>query len=324
MLVTGIAGYIGSVVGELLLENEHEVVGIDDLRHGHAAAVPHAARFLQADIEDAANARDILATEAPDAVVHLAAEALIDESVRDPGRFFRANVVGGLNLLDSMVASGVSRMVFSSTAAVYGEPSAVPITEDAELSPVNAYGESKLAFERMLAWYRSAHALRAITFRYFNACGATELHGEDHRPETHLLASLLEVAAGLRDDVKLFGTDYATPDGTCIRDYVHVRDIAQAHLLALAALETVDEGVFNLGNGNGYSNRDVIESVRRVTGQPVPVVEAPRRPGDPTRLVADAGRACSALGWDPSIAELDAIVGSAWAWRQAHPRGYQP
>jgi UDP-glucose 4-epimerase len=316
ILVTGAAGYIGAVVTERLIEHGHQVVALDNLRHGHREAVHPAARFVQGDLLD----RDWLHAELRrakvGAVVHLAAEALIDVSIRDPGLFFRVNVTGGLNLLDAMVAAGVGRIIFSSTAAVYGEPESLPIREDAPLRPVNAYGESKLAFERAMAWYARAHGLRHVSLRYFNACGATERYGERHVPETHLIPILLDVAAGVREAVHLFGTDYDTPDGTCIRDYVHVRDIADAHLRCLERIDTIEPTAFNLGNGNGYSNRDVIAAIERVTGRPVRAMASPRRPGDPARLVASADRIARELGWRPETPRLEAMVESAWLWRQ--------
>ena len=323
ILVTGAAGYIGSVVTERLLEHGHRVVALDNLCHGHREAVHPFARFVQGDLLD----RDWLAAEVRraevDAVVHMAAEALIDESVRDPGRFFRANVTGGLNLLDAMVAAGVTRIIFSSTAAVYGEPESIPIREDSPLRPVNAYGESKLQFERAMAWYERAHGLRHVSLRYFNACGATERCGEQHTPETHLIPILLDAAIGRRGGMQLFGTDYDTPDGTCIRDYVHVRDIADAHLLCLKHLEGLTSRAFNLGNGSGYSNREVIAAVERVTGRRIEVSAAPRRPGDPARLVASADRITRELVWRPAVADLEAMIESAWRWhRQVQDRAH--
>jgi UDP-glucose 4-epimerase len=315
ILVTGAAGYIGSVVTERLVEHGHTVVALDNLRHGHRDAVNPAARFIQGDLLDREWLHEQVRRAGVDAVVHLAAEALIDESVRDPGRFFRVNVTGGLNLLDAMVAAGVTRIIFSSTAAVYGEPEAVPIREDARLQPVNSYGESKLAFERAMAWYQRAHGLRHVSLRYFNACGATERSGERHEPETHLIPILLDAALGRRS-MRLFGTDYDTPDGTCVRDYVHVIDIADAHLLCLKHIDAIEPTAFNLGNGSGYSNRQVIAAVERVTGRSIPVAAAPRRPGDPARLVASADRIARDLGWRPAMADLESMIESAWAWHQ--------
>jgi UDP-glucose 4-epimerase len=278
---------------------------------------------VQGDLLDSEWLKQFLMANPLDAVVHLAAEALIDESLRDPGRFFKANVYGGLNLLEAMAVTGVKRMVFSSTAAVYGEPERVPITEDDACRPVNSYGESKLAFEQMLKWYRKSYGLRYVTLRYFNACGATEHCGEFHVPETHLIPVLFEVALKQRKAIQLYGTDYDTPDGTCIRDYIHVADIAQAHLKALANIDQVEARAYNMGNGAGYSNREVIETVRQVTKREIPVIPAERRPGDPARLVASSEHIREELGWEPHYPELVTMVETAWAWRQQHPRGYE-
>ena len=321
VLVTGAAGYIGSVVAERLIEHGHGVAALDDLSQGHRAAVPPAAAFMEGDLRDRARLAEVMSTVRPDAVVHLAAEALVGESVTEPAKFFEVNVTGGLNLLDAMRAGGVRRLVFSSTAAVYGEPGETPIREDAPLRPVNAYGASKLAFERALPWYASAYGLRHVSLRYFNACGATAERGEHHVPETHLIALLLDVALGLRPGIRIFGTDYDTPDGTCIRDYVHVGDIADAHLLALDRIDDVGAGAFNLGNGAGFSNREVVAAARRVTGHAIPATDAPRRAGDPARLVASADRARAVLDWSPRYTTLEAMIATAWAWRQErlHP-----
>ena len=321
VLVTGAAGYIGSVVAERLIEHGHGVAALDDLSQGHRAAVPPAAAFMEGDLRDRARLAEVMSTARPDAVVHLAAEALVGESVTEPAKFFEVNVTGGLNLLDAMRAGGVRRLVFSSTAAVYGEPGETPIREDAPLRPVNAYGASKLAFERALPWYASAYGLRHVSLRYFNACGATAERGEHHVPETHLIALLLDVALGLRPGIRIFGTDYDTPDGTCIRDYVHVGDIADAHLLALDRIDDIGAGAFNLGNGAGFSNREVVAAARRVTGHAIPATDAPRRAGDPARLVASADRARAVLDWSPRYTTLEAMIATAWAWRQErlHP-----
>jgi UDP-glucose 4-epimerase len=318
IFVTGAAGYIGSVVTERLVEQGHAVVAFDTLSHGFRDAVHPGAEFVQGDLLDRDTLTATLRGGRFDAVVHLAAEALIDASIRDPGLFFRANTVGGINLLDAMAAGGVTRMVFSSTAAVYGEPAAVPIREDAPTRPVNAYGESKLAFERALPWYRRAHGIRHVSLRYFNACGATERCGERHEPETHLIPILLEVASGRRDSIQLFGTDYDTADGTCLRDYVHVRDIAEAHVLCLAHLDTIGGDVFNLGNGTGYTNRQVIDAVQRVTGRQIAVVPASRRPGDPARLVASSDRIRQSVGWTPALPALESMIESAWRWARVN------
>ena len=321
VLVTGAAGYIGSVVAERLLEHGHEVAVFDDLSQGHRAAVPPGAGLFEGDLRDRVRLAEVMSSVRPAAVVHLAAEALVGESVTDPAKFFEVNVTGGLNLLDAMRGAGVRRLVFSSTAAVYGEPRELPIREDAPLRPVNAYGASKLAFERALPWYASAYGLRHVSLRYFNACGATAARGEHHVPETHLIAILLEVALGLRPQIRIFGSDYDTPDGTCVRDYVHVGDIADAHLLALDRIDRIESGAFNLGNGNGFSNREVVEAARRVTGHPIPAPAAARRAGDPARLVASAERAREVLGWSPRYRTLDEMIATAWAWRKdrLHP-----
>ena len=322
VLVTGGAGYIGSVVAERLLGRGNTVVVLDSLVRGHRMAVPNEAEFIRGDLRDRDWLIRTVADVRPDAVAHLAGEALVGESATDPAKFFDVNVHGGLNLLDAMVNAEVNRLVFSSTAAVYGEPASVPITEDAPRVPVNAYGASKWSFEQMLPWYAAAYGLRHISFRYFNACGATVERGEFHVPETHLIAILLEVALGLRDEIQLFGADYETPDGTCIRDYIHVSDIADAHVLALSSIDELDSAAFNLGTGTGFSNRDVIESVRRVTGHSIPVVPAPRRTGDPARLVASAARATDVFGWRPAYPTLDAMVETAWKWRKDRPQPY--
>jgi UDP-glucose 4-epimerase len=322
VLVTGAAGYIGSVVAEQLVEQGHAVLCTDNLRHGHLAAIHPGARFAQGDILDGAWLRSLLAANPVDAVVHLAAEALVDESIRNPGLFYQVNVCGGLNLLDAMLAAGVTRIVFSSTAAVYGEPERVPLVEDARCLPVNPYGESKLTFEKALQWYGRAYGLRHVSLRYFNACGATARYGENHLPETHLIPILLEVALGQRESIRLYGTDYETPDGTCIRDYIHVIDIAQAHILALGRLDDLSGKVYNMGNQAGYSNREVIDMVGRVTGLVIPSVPASRRPGDPARLVASSQRIREELGWQPCYPDLQTMVETAWAWRREHPMGY--
>lgn len=322
ILVTGAAGFIGSVVTEQLLEDGHEVVALDSLKYGHTAAVLPDAELIQADLLDVARLNAIVRSSRIEAVIHLAAEALIDESVRNPGQFFAVNTVGGLNLVEAMLAAGVKRLIFSSTAAVYGEPATTPIVEDAPCEPVNAYGESKLAFERMLPWYATAHGLRSISLRYFNACGATARYGEDHLPETHLIPTLFEVALGQRAAINLFGNDYETPDGTCIRDYVHVADIARAHLLALTRVDSISSRSYNMGNNRGYSNLEIIETVRQVTGREIRVDVAARRLGDPARLVASDERIRSELGWEPEYPDLRAMVESAWSWRLRHPNGY--
>jgi UDP-glucose 4-epimerase len=322
LLVTGAAGFIGSVVTEALVERGDHVVAVDDLRHGHRDAVHPGARFVQLDLLDRAAVDALFRTSDFGGVIHLAAEALIDESLRDPGRFFRVNVVGSLNVLDAMVATSVPRLVFSSTAAVYGAPSSLPIRESDPCRPVNSYGESKLGFERALDWYRAAHGLHVTSLRYFNAAGATTRFGEYHVPETHLIPILFEVALEQRPAIRIFGRDWPTADGTCVRDYIHVTDIAAAHTLALDHAGEPAVRAYNLGNGHGYSNLEVVQAVREVTGRPLTVVDAPRRPGDPPQLVASAERITADLGWKPQYPDLRTIVETAWTWRRRNPRGY--
>jgi UDP-glucose 4-epimerase len=323
VLVTGGAGFIGSVVTEQFVEQGYRVVVLDNLKHGFRAAVHPDAKFIEGDLLDEKLVGKVMRDESIEAVAHLAAEAFIDDSLRDPGLFYRTNVVGGLNLLEAMARTGVGRLVFSSTAAVYGQPEKVPIPEDAPAVPCNSYGESKLAFEHMLAWFRAAYGLKYVSLRYFNACGATGRCGESRKRETHLIPIALAAALGQRNSLSLFGADYDTPDGTCVRDYVHVADIARAHLLALEAMDRIEARAYNLGNGAGYSNLEVIEAVRNVTGRPFSVVPAGRRPGDPARLVADSTRARQELGWQPAFPELRHMVETAWQWRRQHPEGYQ-
>jgi UDP-glucose 4-epimerase len=322
LLVTGGAGYIGSVVAELAIASGHDVVVIDDLRAGNRAAVPRQCGFVAGSVGDPAALAACFAQGPYDAVLHLAAEAAIEASVTDPATYFRANLTDGLALLDASRAHGVDRIIFSSTAATYGEPRVCPLDEDHPQLPINAYGESKLMFETCLRWYHRAYGLRAVCFRYFNAAGATETRGEARRHETHLLPLLLDAAAGRRPPVRVFGDDYPTPDGTCVRDYVHVVDIAGAHLLALAKVDALGFGCFNLGSEVGYSVRQVIEAVEGVLGRRVPWTPVGRRPGDPAMLVASALRARQQLGWVPTRPGLSAIVESAWAWRERHPSGY--
>ena len=322
ILVTGGAGYIGSVVAERLLTRGDTVIVLDNLSRGHRAAVPTGADLVEGDLRDRERLARTISEISPDAVAHLAGEALVGESVTEPAKFFDVNLTGGLNLLDAMRRADVQRLVFSSTAAVYGEPATVPIVEDEPRRPVNAYGASKWAFEQALPWYASAYGLRHISFRYFNACGATVERGEYHVPETHLIAILLEVALGLRTEVRIFGDDYDTPDGTCIRDYIHVSDIADAHLLALAQMDELESGAFNLGNGAGFSNREVVEAAPRVTGHAIPAVSAPRRAGDPARLVASSTGAAEVFGWTPQYQTLDVMIETAWAWRKDRAEPY--
>ncbi|MDZ4200018.1 MAG: UDP-glucose 4-epimerase GalE [Kiritimatiellia bacterium] len=319
IFLTGGAGYIGSVTTELLLDQGHDVTVFDNLSRGHREAVDPRAVFVRGDLCDAAVVADAVAAARPDAVLHFAAFALVGESMEHPELYFQNNVMGGLNLAEALRRSGVKRLVFSSTCATYGKPERVPMKEDLPQRPENPYGESKLIFEKMLKWYESQHGLQPVFLRYFNACGATERFGEDHAPETHLIPNVLRVALGQAPFVPVFGGDYETPDGTCIRDYIHIADLAQAHILALAG---PIRGAFNLGNGSGYSVREVIEAARAVTGHPIPEKMHPRRPGDPPRLVAAADRAREILGWKPRYADLRTILEHAWAWHRAHPHGY--
>jgi UDP-glucose 4-epimerase len=320
VFLTGGAGYIGSVTTEMLLDAGHEVLVYDNLGRGHRNAIDRRAEFVEGDLLDGDAVAAAMLAGRPDAVMHFAAYALVGESMEDPELYFRNNVVGGLNLVDAMRKAEVGRIVFSSTCATYGQPETVPITEDEKQMPENPYGESKLAFEKVLKWCEEIHGTKAICLRYFNACGATEKFGEDHTPETHLIPIVLQVALGQRDKVTIYGDDYDTPDGTCIRDYIHIVDLAQAHILAL---ETMQSGAYNLGNGNGYSVKEVIDVARRVTGHPIPAEIGVRRPGDPPRLVAGADKARNVLGWNPKLADLEKIIESAWAWHQAHPAGYE-
>lgn len=319
ILLTGGAGYIGSVTAEALLDAGHQVVVFDNLERGHREAVDPRARLIVGDLRQANQILDAMRAVRPDAVLHFAAFALVGESMEQPELYFHNNVAGGLHLIEAMRRVGVRRIVFSSTCATYGTPDRVPMPEDLPQRPANPYGESKLMLETMLRWYAEIHQFEPVFLRYFNACGATERLGEDHDPETHLIPNVLRVALGQAPTVRVFGGDYPTADGTCIRDYIHVVDLADAHI---RALETPHTGAFNLGNGEGFSVREVIETARQVTGHPLPVVIAPRRPGDPPALVADATRARTLLGWTPRYPDLRTIMEHAWAWHRRHPRGY--
>ena len=313
ILVTGGAGYIGGTVAQLLLAHGHQVVIYDNLCHAHRSMLPPGAQFVEGDVADRCALEKTLHTKI-DGVMHFAALIEAGESMRQPEIYFRNNSASTLSLLEAMLATGVKRLVFSSTAAVYGEPESTPIREDAPLRPTNVYGESKLLVERMLEWLNRIHGFRYASLRYFNVAGAIKGRGEAHEPESHLIPLILDVALGRRTNIKVFGTDYPTPDGTCIRDYIHVQDLARAHLMAFNALKERDRLIYNLGNGVGFSVRDVIESARRVTGHPIPVVEEPRRPGDPAVLIASSEKIGKELGWKPEYTELDAIVKSAWEW----------
>lgn len=322
LLVTGGAGYIGSVVVERALSHGHRIVVLDNLQEGHAAAVAPECRLVVGDYGDAAVLDAAFQGESIDAVVHLAAETTVATSVSDPAIYFKNNTVNGVALLEAMRRHGVMRLVFSSTAATYGEPVTTPMTEEHPQQPINAYGESKLMFERCIAWYHRAYDLKSASFRYFNAAGATEARGEAHRHESHLIPLVLDVAAGDRESVNIYGSDYPTRDGTCVRDYVHVSDIADAHLAALGALDTLGLDWFNIGTGTGHTVAEVVAAVERVTGRPVNALRRERRPGDPATLVASSDRIRRVLGWAPRIPVLDDIIATAWRWRQAHPQGY--
>jgi UDP-glucose 4-epimerase len=321
LLVTGGAGYIGSIVAAQLLASGHEVVVLDNLERGHREAVPAGARLVVADLRDQDEVAAAL-SEGFDGVLHFAALALVGESVSHPGLYYRTNVGGTLNLLEVMRDVGIPRLVFSSTCAVYGQPDRVPISEDAPPRPANAYGASKLAVDGMIGDFCAAHGLGAVSLRYFNVAGASGELGEDHEPETHLIPNILRTALGINPHVEVFGTDYDTPDGTAIRDYIHIEDLSAAHLLALEGARPGEHRIFNLGTGNGFSVREVIDAAREVTGAEIPVREAPRRPGDPPMLVAAGERIRSELGWEPRKPELSQMVGDAWAFATARPRGY--
>ncbi len=318
-LVTGGAGYIGSVTTEQLLDQGCEVVVYDNLERGHRQAVDARAQLVEGDLRDADLLQRTMAAVQPDAVLHFAAYALVGESMQRPEMYFDNNVKGVVHLANAAVRAGVGKIVFSSTCATYGQPERVPITEDEPQRPANPYGESKLICETMLDWLHRQHGIRTIALRYFNASGATAKFGEDHDPETHLIPLVLQTALGQRPHVTVFGDDYDTPDGTCVRDYIHIVDLAQAHILAMTADVS---GAFNLGSGAGCSVREVIETARAATGQEIPARIGARRPGDPARLVAKADKARAQLGWKPQFQDLRTIVESAWAWHQRNPKGY--
>ncbi len=319
ILVIGGAGYIGSICSESLMDEGHEVSVFDNLTEGHRRAVDSRARFIEGDLNNREKIESALRETKPDAVMHFAASALVGESLENPSKYFRNNVANGLNLLDAMVATDVKRLVFSSTCAIFGPPERVPIDETLPQRPINPYGESKLAFERILRWYDEIHGLRFVALRYFNAAGASENFGEDHRTETHLIPNVLKVALGQKSQVEIYGTDYETPDGTCIRDYIHIIDLSQAHILALNAPRSA---FYNLGTGGGSSVREVIDACRTITGHPIPAVENARRAGDPPRLIAASAKVKRELGWHPRFQQLQAIVESAWKWHQKFPNGY--
>jgi UDP-glucose 4-epimerase len=321
LLVTGGAGYIGSVMTAQLLAAGHEVTVFDNLSKGHIQAVPAEAHFIEGDLLNEESLNSVL-TMGFDGVLHFAALSLVGESVQQPERYYRNNVCGTLNLLEAMHAAHVPRLVFSSTAAVYGAPEEIPILETAVPRPTNPYGGSKLAIDQMIGFVVAAHGLAAVSLRYFNVAGASGQLGEDHHPETHLIPLVLAVAAGQRSEVQIYGTDYPTPDGTAIRDYIHVEDLARAHLLALESVRAGEHRIYNLGNGMGFSVREVIETARQVTGVPINATPAPRRAGDPPILVASSQKIREELGWIPHKPDLATMIGDAWKWRQAHLYGY--
>lgn len=322
ILVTGAAGYIGSVCSEVLLARGMRVLAMDNLQEGYRAAVPPEAVFCQADLASRPQIEDIFSRNKIDAVMHFAGEALVAKSVSEPSTFYAANVGCGVNLLDAMTRHSVKKFIFSSTAATYGEPEIVPIPEDHRKAPINPYGKSKLVFEQILADYRAYTGLNYVTLRYFNAAGASAERGEAHRHETHLIPRVLDAASGSLPYVEVFGTDYPTPDGTCVRDYIHVLDIADSHVRALEEIDRVSGEAFNVGNSRGFSILEVIDAAERTTGRKIPRKLGPRRPGDPAVLVASKEKLKRALGWEATHSSLEEIISSAWAWKQKHPRGY--
>jgi len=322
ILVTGGAGYIGSVTVDALVAAGHDVVVFDNLYMGHRAAVNPAAIFVEGDLCDFEKISGTIKEHRPTAIMHFASYSLVGESMQKPLKYLGANVTNALNLIDAGASQGVERFILSSTANLYGTPENIPISENEKLAPGSPYGESKFFIERILRWYRETHGLKFAALRYFNAAGCTETKGEDHFPETHLIPLILQVALGQRADIKIFGDDYNTPDGTCIRDYIHVSDLADAHVLALDALSDHDVLEFNVGIGNGFSVKEVIETIRKVTGHPIPAEVVARRPGDPDILVADSTKIRKQLGWTPKFTDLQTVVTSAWEWHRKNPKGY--
>ena len=322
VLITGGAGYIGATAVRLLLKHGHDVTALDNLSQGHREAVPEKARLVIADLADRETLSNLFRESKFDAVMHFAALALVGDSMKYPERYFRNNVTNSLNLLECCAANHVPRFVFSSTAAVFGDPQTPLIVESTPKAPLNPYGESKLQVEAMLRWFQQIHGVRYAVLRYFNVAGAWDSHGEHHDPESHLIPNVLQVAMGKRASVSVFGTDYPTPDGSCVRDYVHIYDLARAHFLVMDALKDHEALAYNLGNGNGFSVREVIAAARKITGHAIPVVESPRRPGDPPVLVASSEKISKELGWKAKYATLESIIQTAWEWHQAHPNGY--
>lgn len=322
VLVTGGAGYVGSVVVEVLLREKFNVVVVDSLVEGHKSAIPPSITFIKTDIGDRSVMKSIFRDHNVDAVIHMAGETLVSKSMTHPQEYFTGNVSKGIELLEAMREAEVKRIIFSSTAALFGNPEFTPITEDHPTNPINAYGRSKLMFEQILEWYNKAHSMNYVCLRYFNAAGATEEHGEHHSTETHLIPIILQTALGKRDHVDIYGTDYDTRDGTCIRDYIHVEDLAMVHVEALRRMDTTGSQKLNLGNGEGYSVKEVIEAARDITGHPIPAREADRRPGDPAVLVASSLRTQKLLQLRPVYPGIKQIVEAAWKWHSRNPDGY--
>ncbi|MEX0331858.1 MAG: UDP-glucose 4-epimerase GalE [Puniceicoccaceae bacterium] len=321
VLVTGGAGYIGSVATEILVREGYEVLVFDNLQQGHREAVAKGAAFVEGDLKDYAAIEQAIAGFKPDAVMHFAANSLVGESMEQPFLYLNDNVVYALNLLKAMDLHGVKKIILSSTANLFADPLKMPIEEDERIIPGSPYGESKGIIERFLHWLSVTRGLKFACLRYFNAAGATEEHGEDHSPELHLIPIILQVALGQREKVFMFGDDYDTPDGTCIRDYIHIEDLINAHVLALDALDQGNR-IYNLGNGKGFSVKEVIEAARKITGHPIPAEVAPRRPGDPAILVAGSQKIISELGWQPRYTDIESIIQTAWNWHSRHPNGY--
>lgn len=323
VLVTGGAGYIGSVAVDSLIGAGHEVCVFDNLYMGHREAINPEAKFVEGDLSNKEQIGEAMSDFQAEAVMHFASFSLVGESVENPLKYLGENVSNAVNLIEAALETGVGRFILSSTANLFGDPETVPISEKEKICPGSPYGESKYTIERILEWTQKTKGLRFAALRYFNAAGCTPVKGEDHTPETHLIPLVLQVALGQREKIMIFGDDYDTPDGTCIRDYIHVEDLAQAHILALEALESNEVLRYNLGNGNGFSVKEVIETVREVTGHPIPAEITERREGDPAKLVADSSKIREELGWSPKHADMKSIIESAWAWHQAHPEGYR-
>jgi UDP-glucose 4-epimerase len=322
ILVTGGAGYVGSIVAEGLIKRGYGVVILDNLQQGHKEAILPQAEFVCADAGNPEMLQDVFTRFKIDAVMHMAGETVVEFSMTDPQRYFRNNIIGGINLLDAMLKHGIQKIIFSSSAATYGEPVKTPIEEDHPQNPVNSYGETKLMFEKVLSWYGRAYGLKYICFRYFNAAGASEMIGEDHRPETHLIPNVLKAVKNQNSPVSIFGTDYPTRDGSCIRDYVHVIDIAQAHIKALEKIEEFSGNAYNLGNGDGISVLELVDMTEKVCGMKIPKIIGPRRAGDPAVLLASSSKARMDLGWQPQYSDLETIISTAWKWMKIHPDGY--